>query len=261
MKQKENTEYWDKRAIELTDDNQVTHQDTFQKQLELDFISKHLKAGTNVLEVGCGNGFVTDFLCKRANHVDAFDASSEMIKRAQIKLKGKKLNLFIKKLPYPSDEGLKPFYDVIVSVRVLINLESLNYQYKAIEWIASKLHPGGIFLLLEGSENGLDAINSLRMAAGMKPIKTAKYNINIEKKWLERKTKNYFDIEEKDGIGDYDYLTRYFYPLLVGEDKTKYNTYFHKAAFKTQRITPDNTNKFLYSRLLMYKFVKKNLHP
>jgi len=257
MRQKENIEYWDERARELTNNNQVTHQDLFQKELELNFISKHLKSDINVLEVGCGNGFVTEFLCQRVNHVDAFDASSEMIKRAKLRLMGKKCNLFIKKLPLPSSEGLKLFYDAVVSVRVLINLENRNSQYNAIKWIASKLNSGGIFLLLEGCQNGLDAINSLRIAVGMKPIETAKYNINIEENWLEQKTRRYFDIAQKDGIGNYDYLTRVFYPLLVGEDKTQYNTNFHQAAFKTERVMPENTYKFIFSRLLMYKFIKR----
>jgi len=257
MRQKENIEYWNRRARESTNDNQVTHQDLFQKELELNFISKHLKSGINVLEVGCGNGFVTEFLCQHVNHVDAFDASSEMIKRAKLRLTGKKCNLFIKRLPLPSPEGLKSYYDAVVSVRVLINLENQNSQSQAIEWIASKLNSGGIFLLLEGCQNGLDAINSLRIAAGMKPIKTAKYNINLEENWLELKTKRYFDIAQKDGIGNYDYLTRFFYPLLIGEDKIQYNTDFHEAAFKTEKIMPENTYKFLFSRLLMYKFIKR----
>ncbi|OFW61088.1 MAG: hypothetical protein A2Z35_01445 [Actinobacteria bacterium RBG_19FT_COMBO_36_27] len=257
MKQEENIKYWNKKAREATNDNQLTHQDLFQKQLELNFISTHLKSNTDVLEVGCGNGFITEFLCQYVNHVDAFDASDEMIKRASLRLQRKNCNLFVKKLPSPSPEGLKPFYDAIISVRVLINLESRNAQSKAIKWIASKLKPGGIFLLLEGCKEGLNSINDLRTAAGMKPIKTAEYNINIEKSWLEQNAEHHFYISQKDGIGTYDFLTRFFYPLLTGEDKVQYNTDFHEAALKAEKVTPKNTYKFLFSRLLMYKFIKR----
>jgi len=257
MKQEENKEYWNKRAKEIKDDNQLTHQDLFQKQMELNFIFDNLKPNQNVLEVGCGNGFITEFLCKHVNHVDAFDSSDEMIKRASLRLKGKNCNLYVKELPRPSTVGLKTFYDVIISVRVLINLESIEAQYKSIEWISSKLRTGGIFLLLEGFQNGLDALNNLRTSANMKPIKVAKYNINLEENWLENSAGCFFKMEKKDGIGNYEFLTKFYYPLLVGEDKVQYNTDFHKTAFRVEQIMPNNFYKLKFSRLLMYKFVKQ----
>jgi len=89
----------------------------------------HLASNMHILEVGCGNGFVTEFLSEKLDRVDAFDQSEEMISMAIKRLASKNnCRLFIKELPQPSHDGLELLYDAILSARVLINLPNHDAQ-------------------------------------------------------------------------------------------------------------------------------------
>ena len=67
---KSNTDrHWNERALAEGDDARVNIHDTVQRDLELDFIFSHLPVDGRVLEVGCGNGYVTRQLRERVRHV------------------------------------------------------------------------------------------------------------------------------------------------------------------------------------------------
>ena len=75
--------HWNERALSEPDDARVNIHDTVQLDLELDFIFAQLPADGRVLEIGCGNGYVTRQLRERARHVDAFDYAENMVSRAR----------------------------------------------------------------------------------------------------------------------------------------------------------------------------------
>jgi SAM-dependent methyltransferase len=256
MRQVENTAYWDRVAQESVQDPLATHRDLQQRELELDLIAPHLEPGMSVLEVGCGDGYVTEFLCPRVAHVDGFDASEGMIERARLRLEGRNCSLLVKALPSPSPEGLRPRYDAAVSVRVLINLEDRRAQEEALAWIAGRLRSGGTYLLLEGWEEGMDELDRLRTAAGLRPIERASYNLNLRRDWLEEVAAPHFEVAQRGSLGTYDFLTRVFYPLLVGEENVRYNTRFHEAAAQAARIAPD-AGLPPASRLIFYKLIRR----
>ena len=71
---KSNTDrHWNERALTESDDARVNIADTVQRDLELQVIFSQLPAAARVLEVGCGNGYVTRQLRERVRHVDGFD--------------------------------------------------------------------------------------------------------------------------------------------------------------------------------------------
>ncbi len=241
MKHEENIAFWNRQALDISDDDQVTHPDVFQKRLELDYLSNHLNPEMRVLEAGCGNGFVTEFLYDRVAGVDAFDASEEMVKRARKRVPGKKVSFFVKALPSPSPEGLRQHYDAVLALRVLINLENRDKQARAMDWIANRLNPGGLFFLLEGIQDGLDHLNTLRVPIGLKPLEPAAHNLNLTREWIEKTAAPYFDIIHESGIGTYDFLTRFYYPLVVGGENAVYNTTFHESAYRACQIMEDKS--------------------
>jgi len=257
MRQDENTAYWDRIATQSDTDPHATHRDLWQRHLEWELIEPHLGPGMSVLEAGCGDGWVTELLCQRVARVDGFDASEGMLERARAKLKGRNCSLFVKALPQPTTDGLRGDYDAAVSVRVLINLEDRQAQAEAIGWIAGRLRRGGIYLLLEGWEEGMDELDALRVAAGLTPINRASYNLNLRREWLEEVAGRHFDVECRGSLGMYDYLTRVFYPMLVGEERVRYNTEFHEAAARASRLMPAEGRLASASRLMFYKLVKK----
>ena len=254
MRQQENTAYWDGVARQSAHDSLAAHRDLQQKRLELELIAPCLEPGMRLLEVGCGDGSVTEFLCRRVAHVDAFDASEGMLSLARTRLAAANCTLLHKALPEPSPEGLRPPYDAALTVRVLINLEDREAQARAIEWIAAQLRPGGVYLLLEGWEDGMDALDELRRSAGMRPLARASYNLNLRQDWIEEVAGRHFRVARRGGLGTYDFLTRFFYPLLVGEDNVRYNTDLHEAAAQAALACPSACSP---SRLIFYQLIKR----
>ena len=93
--------HWDQRAITELDDAKVNMPETVQRDLELQFIFELLWSGARLLEVGCGNGYVTQQLRTRVAHVDAFDRSEKMLERAGKGRDGALTEEDLKKLPPP----------------------------------------------------------------------------------------------------------------------------------------------------------------
>lgn len=245
-------EYWCKRAEELAGTLKVTHQDIYQKKIETEILDTLIDPYMQALEVGCGDGYVTEFLSNRVLTVDAFDASPQMIELAKKRL-ALKSNCYLwqDELPRPSHTP-KSKYDLVVSVRVLINLPT-TYQHLALDWIASKVKTGGRFVLIEGSADGIANLNRVREQCRIPDIEVPEYNYNIHRDWLMPILKRDFKIVSEHNTGTYDYLTRVFYPQYVGKDNIEYNTGFHVAAYELPNV--EGLDEF--SRLIILCLEKK----
>ena len=254
MDQKQIIDSWNQRAA-LQNSDDVALRDHFQRNIELRFIESLLRPCKSILEVGSGTGIVTQLLLKFAERLDGFDASEEMLNILRKKITQANCNIRLDSLPTPTNE-YKDDYDIVVSCRVLINLESSGAQAAAIEWIASRLKTGGLLILIEGSSEGLDQIDKMRLACGLSILDRAQFNLNMSKKFIEQNCNCFFELQQYQSSGTYDYLTRIYYPLLVGQDKLQYNTQFHNSAYVMHCASPkDELSK--YSRLHMLAFRKK----
>ena len=166
--------HWNERAKNEKNKSQVNMADLAQRNFENDFILSHLSCKDSILEVGCGNGFLTQQLRQHVAHVDAFDYAENMVDSAK-ELYGEENNRFFHdNLLDPTN--VKPPYDKIVCLRVLINLRDIKEQLRAINNMHGMLKPGGKLLLLEGFENGFTALNALRRECGIEEMKPAAIN-------------------------------------------------------------------------------------
>ncbi len=153
--------------------------DLLIKQLELAELEKHFSNGTNVLEIGCGNGQSALYLAQRFDiKIHATDFSEEMIAAANASLKS---NLKLAEKVTFSVADIRDFqttnkYDIIYSQRSLINLDSWVEQKSAIEKILNWLSPSGRFLMCENSRDGLEKINEYRKALDLGEIKAPWHN-------------------------------------------------------------------------------------
>jgi SAM-dependent methyltransferase len=218
-------QFWNRRAVTEPEVAKVNIADTVQRDLELQFIFEHLPPATRIVEVGCGNGYVTQQLRSRVSFVDAFDYAESMVESARSNY-GETNNRFL------HDSVLDPKYvkgpyDAAVCVRVLINLRNLEEQKLAVLNMAGMLPPGGRLILVEGYRDGFDAINALRKAIGLTPAKPAAVNFYSYLDELLPSIDEHFAIEQTWHSGLYDYLTRIVYPQLIGAENATGPGEFH----------------------------------
>jgi SAM-dependent methyltransferase len=217
-------EYWSQRAATEADDAKVNMHDTVQRDHELQFVFRHLWSSARMIEIGCGNGYVTQQLRARVAHVDAFDYSENMVKRARSTYGEANNRFFLDNVLEP--RKTKGPYDAALCVRVLINLRSLEDQKMAIRNISKMLRSGGRLILVEGFRDGFDAINGFRKTIGLSPaIPGARMYSYLSE--LLPTINEHFTVERRWHTGLYDFLTRVVFPQLVGAENATVPGEFH----------------------------------
>lgn len=207
--------------------------DIFQRELEYDYVGRYLTSAMTVLEVGCGNGFSTNRFRGLVTHIDAFDYSENMIERARATF-GETNNRFIHDNVL-EPKHLAPGYDAAICVRVLINLQNLEEQQQAIRNLARLVRPQGVFILVEGFTEGFTMLSKLREQLHLPPLEPAKINFYSSLTDLLPDLNEYFEFQDRFHLGAYDYLTRVFYPLVVGPQNAKHNSVFSEKCHQMAR--------------------------
>lgn len=158
--------------------------DLIAAELERRAIARYVKDGMRVLDVGCGNGTTAIELARKLDiNIMGVDYSHEMIAAAERQLyehrdAGHLLNPG--KLCFVQGDVLDSWdmdqCDLIYTQRCLINLPTWEAQQQAIRNILGLLKPGGLAVLCECCQEGLEEINDLRVAVGLEPIKPPLHN-------------------------------------------------------------------------------------
>ena len=248
--------HWNERAVRESDAAAVNIADVSQRELETAFLLQHLRPDDKVLEVGCGNGFLTAIMRQAVAHVDAFDYAENMVAKA-IELQAERNNRFF------HDNLLQPRawrgpYDAIVCVRVLINLRDLAEQKQAIDRMTEALRPGGRLLLIEGYKDGFGELNRVRERAGLDRLKPAPINFYSALGDVRAHLDDAYTIDAEFHTGCFDFLTRVVYPALVGADKAVGHGDFHRrilpvaGAFNPEAFAP-------MARLRGYSLIKRSV--
>jgi len=106
---------------------------------------KFVKPGDRVLDLGCGNGFMTPFILERGGIYEGTDISKNLImiarKKYRQEIKNKLVNFKVgeaTKLPY-ADKS----FDMVISFAVLHHIPSPNLRQKFFKEAARVLKPGG----------------------------------------------------------------------------------------------------------------------
>lgn len=143
--------------------------DRYAKELEMAVITRYVKNGMRVLDVGCGDGETLRYIrSKKKIKGIGIDYSEEMVNCASA-LAGPDLGYCwydIKKLSLLTEDE----YDLIYTQRALINLDTWEEQRQAILDILSLLKPGGTYVMVECFQEGLQEINELRLKVGLESI-------------------------------------------------------------------------------------------
>jgi SAM-dependent methyltransferase len=237
-KSKKIKDFWQNRATKFDiADNAITHNDVWQRWLEIEMIKKFCRKSFRVLDMGCGNGYSTRRIAPLVKEIIGIDYSEDMVKRAisesqaEALASNRNIKFAIKdalKLKAP-DFGL---FDLVISERCLINLHSWEAQKKAIINIASVIKPGGRFVFVEGKKEGRAALNKLRLGHGLKVMPTVWHNIDFAEKKTLIFLSRYFRLEQKINFGVYDFVSRIVHPLLVTPQEPDYDSRINEIAAK-----------------------------
>jgi SAM-dependent methyltransferase len=218
-------QYWNDRAANEPTLAKVNMPDTVQRDLELKFVFGHLWPTARVVEIGCGNGFVTQQIRSRVAYVDGFDFAENMIERARMTY-GETNNHFFQDDVLDPKKTREP-YDAGLCVRVLMNLRDLEEQKAAIRNIAKMLRPAGRLILVEGFRDGFDTLTGFRQAIGLSPVIPARHNFYSYLADIMPTLNEQFLVEQTWHTGLYDFLTRVVFPCLVGAENATEPGDFH----------------------------------
>lgn len=156
------------------------------KRLEIASLKKVISDILNhneILEVGCGTGINCIALAEKFPKSVFFgiDYIDEMISNAKDNLQKCSVN----NVSFAVDDVLKldsnlvngKSFDIVYSVRCLINLNSEKLQKAALSKISEHVKPCGYYLMLENSSHCYEKQNDLREKLGLEKRTPAEFNL------------------------------------------------------------------------------------
>lgn len=133
--------FWDKHADGYSK-KPVKDRESYDKTL--DCTRKHLSAGDEVLEVGCGTGTTALLLAPSVKQITASDISSRMIEIAKQKAVARAVeNVRFEQASLVDEELEKAAFDVVMAFNFLHLLEDIP---GAVRRLNRLLKPGGLFI-------------------------------------------------------------------------------------------------------------------
>lgn len=239
--------YWEERANQHSDGLAATTNDIHLRQLEISTIIQtlseiQLPVRGNFLDVGCGDGYS---LLKVAQAFENFsflgiDYSENMIKLAQQRLKERpELNGRVQVRAGDVMElgQILPqfFYDVVLSDRCLINLDSFGDQSAAIAQIANRTKPGGYYIAIENFVEGHESMNAARRQMGLPEIPVRWHNLYFEEKPFAQCVGRFFEgVSFREFSSSYYFATRVIYSAMcqMRGEAPDYNHEIHRLAVR-----------------------------
>jgi SAM-dependent methyltransferase len=232
--------YWEAAAEVVTDNDGLRPgaRDPFLQQVVETAMERFLWSQARLLDVGCGDGASTVRFAQRVTRAVGIDYIRAFVERAQAGAiaqgnvmfeEGDVLNL----APVYARHGS---FDLVTTIRCLINLASWDNQAHALAEIAACLKPGGLYLASEGWAEGMVGLNLRRARVGLPAIKVVEYNTMIERTAFEAEASRYFEILDYIGIGLYVYISRIVQPLLMAPAPPRHDHPLNRVAAFLQSV-------------------------
>jgi 2-polyprenyl-3-methyl-5-hydroxy-6-metoxy-1,4-benzoquinol methylase len=273
MKSEEIRSHWEALAMTHGEEVLATTKTGTAKQIETGVLEKVFKlinpdedASLRVLEAGCGNGVNIFSLASSRKSWDfyGFDFATEMIRAAH----ARKSNLNFTNTTFGVSDFSAPDvfgsdFDIIFTVRALINLTTAHDQLAALESLTNLLTPGGYLVFLENFKDAHMNQNRMREILDLKPRKTADYNLFLD----EKEIVNQLDKLGLEGIrvfnysGLHDVLLYILFPFLNDGEVNYSEEVVRIAALFTSRLElddMDNLGTFGQNRLVIARKPKKH---
>lgn len=204
-------EHWDNQARKHGTSPLATLPEIILRELEIKSIAKYLSGRKKILDVGCGNGYSTIRLARKAkSHFIGCDYSEEMIRKAKAAAKKESLATR-KRLDFIAGDVLslplnKNSFDIVISERCLQNLISLNHQISAAKEIHRVLKRNGYYIMCESTQEGFKNLNQLRKRVGLYVMPNRWHNLFINERKFFPAIKKIFKLKLVDNFSSTYYL-------------------------------------------------------
>lgn len=238
-------EYYKKRSGKGT---YATSPDYNLREVEIHCLLKWLSNGKKVLDVGCGNGYSTIRFAEKYNSdfigIDFVDdmvcAARDMADEHNIIGKIEFQVGDVTNIGFADDT-----FDIVISERCLLNLPNREMQWQAMSEISRVLKPGGTYLMLEGTLQGLAKMNEIRNNFGLDSIPDTDQSYNWfsnkfdEKELIDKSSEYFSELISIERFGMYFFLSRVVHPLLVQPEQPKYDAKINEVAREICKVFQD----------------------
>ena len=162
-------EHWESASRELNKDGRkATAPDQLLQKMIEDVILANISEGQRMLDVGCGDGASTKLFSGKAEEVVGIDYMPGLLEIAE------KQNL-LANISYHQGNVLDlsdirqkfGVFDVVSSIRCLINLSTWEEQAQGLKEIARMVKPHGLYAASEGWSDGRAGLNARRAQCGL----------------------------------------------------------------------------------------------
>lgn len=185
--------HWETWARQYETDLRATTKTPTIKRLELNALYRALtgvgmnNGNRSFLEVGCGNGHNCLALASLfpAAIVTGVDYVPAMVENARALAAERSVSERVRfhvadAITLDSDPALAEAYDVVFTVRCLINLNTRDLQSRAFDQLVSKVRPGGHLVLIENISQTHKRQNDCRTAVGLPPREPSAFNLFLD---------------------------------------------------------------------------------
>lgn len=221
------------QAHKYGDTGESTIVDIRTRKLEVQALFQYIEDGCNILEVGCGNGFVAEEIV-RAFNVDlhALDFSPEMIEIARNRQTGNLKGRVNFELTNILEFSWGEQYDLIFSERCLQNIMDWELQKVALTNIARALKRNGRFIMLESFTDSLQNLNEARRELELSEIPIPYHNLAFDIDQVKGHLEQWLTFEHENRfLSGYYFGTRLLYPAMLPKGKDPVNTSVIKDYF------------------------------
>jgi ubiquinone/menaquinone biosynthesis C-methylase UbiE len=222
--------YWDQKAAAQGNDPHFTLPDYNLRNLEAEYVIRHLKPEDHLLDIGCGNGTTTLRFSKCVRQVVGADYSANMIENA-LKLHPA-ANIEYQVMDVMKIDAPNSKFDAVVTERCLINLPDWPSQQIALGEIARVLKPKGRYLMCESFEEAFVKFADLRTRFGLEPMKRHLNNYCLREAWLKEFLPKYFRVVSIEKMGLFYLISRLVHPMLAAPREPQYEATINEIAVK-----------------------------
>lgn len=188
-------DYWDGQATRFGTSHCASWGDNYAISLEVENIASYIKNGSDILDIGCANGYsLLHHYSKNIKSLTGVDFSEKMIREAWVNKEEKYKDADnidfqaadVRALPFENEK-----FDFVYTTRTLINLPSWEQQIKGIDECLRVARKGGTVLLSEAFWEPLCKLNAARAVFGLSPLVEHDFNRYLKLEKTEELLKSY----------------------------------------------------------------------